>query len=531
MASVWAARLQGPRGFEKLVALKAILPHLADDPRFETMFLDEARIAAEIVHPNVAQVFELGEQDGVLYLVCEWVEGEPLSTLRRVVTERGERIPVPIALRIMADVCGGLHAAHELRDAHGELLQVVHRDVSPQNIVISDLGAVKVIDFGVAKALNRLLGETVAGKIKGKIQYMAPEQARGARVDRRADIWGVGAVLYHILSGRLPYEANSTLAILDLVLSQKPPDPLPPDIPASVADVVERALRIDPDERYSSAADMQLALVMALRDVSMPVTNTAIADYVRHHLGSRAEKRRKLVTAASEIADRAPMVAPDMTFVEYVTKYEGPLEWQSEFPESAEPDSHPDSHPGIRPDSHPGIRPDSHPGIHPDSHPGIRPDSHPGIHPDSHPRIHSDSHPGIHPDSHPRIHPVSQPRIHPASQPRIHPVAELEPEPEPEPVPLVRRSKPDWGEPDTQVRKSLAELRSLVIHTMPRTVPPPPMVEEPEAPPARVRSWQALAGAAVVIVGCVAAVFALSALRSNEASSGQPSVATGPPSA
>ena len=413
MAVVWAARLQGPRGFEKLVAIKTILPHLANDPRFETMFLDEARIAAEIVHPNVAQVFDLGEQDGVLYLICEWVEGEPLSTLRRTVAERGERIPIPIVLRIMADVCAGLHAAHELCDARGRPLQVVHRDVSPSNIVISDAGAVKVIDFGVAKAINRVRGETVAGKLKGKVPYMAPEQARGAAVDRRADVWGVGAVLYQLLSGRLPYEADSALAVLDLVLSRDPPPPLPSDIPVSVAEVVTRAMQLEPEDRYPTAAEMQLALVMALRDVSMPVTNAAIAAYVHEHLAPQADHRRRLVKDAIEAANAAPPLDSDMTLVEYVTKCDIPKAAGSSVSSSRD----------------------------------LVPES-----------------------------PVVAPAIHERA-------VDEELAEEPEPVPLVRRSKPEWRESDPEMERGLSELRSLVQHTLPPSVVPPPLVAPVEPPP------------------------------------------------
>lgn len=323
MASVWAARIRGTRGFEKLVAVKTILPHLANDPHFETMFLDEAWIASEIVHPNIAQVFDLGEQDGVLYLVCEWIDGESLAMLRRRVEQAADQIPVAIALRIMGDVCAGLHAAHELRDAAGQPLQVVHRDVSPQNIVVSDAGAVKVIDFGVAKALNRAMGETVSGKLKGKVQYMAPEQARSASVDRRADVWSVGAVLYHLLAGRVPYDADSPLAVLNMLLSGEPPPPLPAHVPVAVSEIVMRALAYDPTERYQTATEMQMAIALALRDVSIPVTDAALSSYVLEYLGAQATLRHQVVAEALEAAKSAAALPSDLTLVEYVTRVEG----------------------------------------------------------------------------------------------------------------------------------------------------------------------------------------------------------------
>src|SRR5258708_1447784 len=148
MATVWLARLRGKRGFEKLFAVKTIRTELVEDPRFQEMFLDEARIASGIQHPNVAQILDLGEQRDVLFIVMEWVDGDSLAKIRRLVTKIGGRVPVGLALRILADACAGLHAAHELRDDHGEPLGIVHRDVSPQNILVSAGGAVKVIDFG-----------------------------------------------------------------------------------------------------------------------------------------------------------------------------------------------------------------------------------------------------------------------------------------------------------------------------------------------------------------------------------------------
>ena len=426
MASVWAARIQGTRGFEKLVAVKTILPHLADDPHFETMFLDEARIASEIVHPNIAQVFDLGDQDGVLYLVCEWIDGESLAMLRRRVEERGEQIPVPIALHIMADVCAGLHAAHELCDATGQALKVVHRDVSPQNIVISDAGAVKVIDFGVAKALNRALGETVAGGLKGKVQYMAPEQARNLSIDRRADLWSVGAVLYHLLTGRVPYEADSPLAVLSMLLSEEPPPPLPSHVPSAVAELVMRALKPDPADRFQSAAEMQVAIVMALRDVSMPVTDAVIADYVRKYLGAQAIQRHKVVSDALEAANQGPASHQDLTLVEYVTRVEEMATRADRGPPEME----------------------QHEAV------GVR-------------------------------HVMQLPPVH-APQIRQAPPAPVQPVEEPEPVPLVRRSKPDWTQSDPEIDRGLNELRSLVLHTLPESVIPPPMAppEEPASEPA-----------------------------------------------
>src|SRR5580693_8564080 len=178
MATVWAARQRGTRGFNKTVAIKTMLPTLSEDAQFEQMFLDEAALAARIHHPNVAEILDLGEQDDILYIVMEWVEGEALSVLQKMARNNGAQVPLGVIMRICLQACAALHAAHELRDENDRELQLVHRDVSPQNILCTYDGIVKLVDFGVAKAIGRAGGETVAGQLKGKVPFMSPEQAR-----------------------------------------------------------------------------------------------------------------------------------------------------------------------------------------------------------------------------------------------------------------------------------------------------------------------------------------------------------------
>ncbi|MBI5536800.1 MAG: serine/threonine protein kinase [Deltaproteobacteria bacterium] len=308
MASVYAARMQGKHGFEKLVAIKTILPQLAGDPRLEKMFLDEARIVSGIRHPNVAEIFDVGEQDDILYMIFEWVDGDSLSTLRRVVAKKGSRIPIGIVLRMLADACAGLHAAHELTDHQGNLQQVVHRDVSPQNIMVTSGGTVKVIDFGVAKAIHRLSGETSDAMLKGKVQYMAPEQALGQAADRRLDIWAMGAVLYQLITDRLPYEGDNALVTLHMLMSRMPPAPLPAWVPGPVASVIYGSLAHDPNRRFQSAAEMQTALEGAIQQMAGTVTPTDIARYLSEHLAERIAKRKHTIQVALEAArerDRA----------------------------------------------------------------------------------------------------------------------------------------------------------------------------------------------------------------------------------
>src|SRR5215831_17791365 len=211
MATVWAARQRGTRGFNKTVAIKTMLPTLSDDAQFEQMFLDEAALAAKIHHPNVAEILDLGEQDEILYIVMEWVEGEALSVLYKVAKQNEARVPMRLSLRIVQQACAALHAAHELRDEDDRPLRIVHRDVSPQNILCTYDGIVKLVDFGVAKAVGRAGGETSAGQLKGKVPYMSPEQARGGQVDRRTDVFAMGIVLYKLTTGLHPFLGENDL--------------------------------------------------------------------------------------------------------------------------------------------------------------------------------------------------------------------------------------------------------------------------------------------------------------------------------
>ncbi len=308
MASVWVARLLGKHGFEKLVAIKTILPKYASDMRFQHMFLDEARIASRIEHTNVAQILDLGEEKNVLYLVMEWVDGDALSKLGRAVEEKGVTIPHGVALRILADTCGGLHAAHDLRGSDGTLLGVVHRDVSPQNVLVSTRGVAKLIDFGIAKARDRVVGDTNTGILKGKIQYMAPEQATGSVVDRRADIWAVGSILYQLLAGKAPFEGANQLATLHLLTLGRPAVPIP-RVHAAVQAVVRRALTHDPAKRFATALEMQAALENAMVEAKLTTTTAEVAAFCAEHIGERAITRKLAVEGSLKEAQQRARLA------------------------------------------------------------------------------------------------------------------------------------------------------------------------------------------------------------------------------
>jgi len=307
MASVWAARQWGSRGFSKIVAVKTMLPSISEDPRFERMFLDEARIASRIHHDNVVEILDLGEQDSVLYLVMEWVDGESLSAVRRAASEFGG-IPTAIAVRIVADACAGLHAAHELCDDDGQQFGIVHRDVSPQNILVGYDGGVKVLDFGVAKVAGRTSDTTSVGQARGKPPYMAPEQALGHVVDRRADIFSLGIVLYQLITERHPFRGENDIATLHNIISEQPitsPTAHVPTLPESLVSVMLRALERDVERRFQSARELELALENLLDRELGRVRSEEIGAAMSRWIGARGEDRRFSLREAIRKADLA----------------------------------------------------------------------------------------------------------------------------------------------------------------------------------------------------------------------------------
>ena len=302
MGLLWLARQQGKHGFERIVAIKTILPKLASDAGFRQMFLDEARVVSRIEHPNVAQVLDLGEERGVLFLVMEWIDGESLNKVGRAFAGETEvQLPVGVLARIMVDVCAGLHAAHEITDEDGVPLGVVHRDVSPHNLLVGFRGTTKVIDFGIAKARNRVAQDTSVGLVKGKIAYMAPEQAMGVGVDRRTDVWSAGASMYRFLVGRVPYDAPEPLVMLRRLTDGLPPAPVPMTVPEPIRVVVQKALELDPENRFATARDMGAALERAMRDADCQATHADVAAFMADHLGEgRATRTQEIEHAVRE---------------------------------------------------------------------------------------------------------------------------------------------------------------------------------------------------------------------------------------
>ncbi len=306
MAMVWAARVKGTRGFQKIVAVKTMLSKLTEDEQFEQMFLDEASLASQIRHPNVVEISDLGEQDGVLYLAMEWIDGVPLNSLMKTAKPVGG-VPLPIAVRIVMNACAGLHAAHELRDAKGQLIGLVHRDVSPQNILVTYDGVSKVVDFGVAKATAMGGGATVAGQLKGKVSYMAPEQVRGEAIDRRVDVFAMGIVLYALTTGKHPFRRESEAATMYTIASEEAvvsPRKFLPEYPVSLEAVVLKALAKNVNDRYGTASDMQRALDQCFPVAERVNTDEDVGAFIAKLFGKKREESRAALAEALAKADK-----------------------------------------------------------------------------------------------------------------------------------------------------------------------------------------------------------------------------------
>ncbi|MBX5484328.1 MAG: protein kinase [Myxococcaceae bacterium] len=294
MAEVWLARQSGIEGFQKLCVVKRILPHLADDPEFVQMFLNEAKIAARFSHPNIAQIYDLGEVNGSYFIAMEFVHGEDLGRVMRKAWSTGQWVARPLAIRIVAAACEGLYYAHTKTDDRGNPLKVVHRDISPQNILVSFDGSVKVVDFGIAKAADAQ-SMTRSGAIKGKFAYMSPEQAAGKPLDQRSDIFAIGLVLYELLTGVRPLKRDSELATLQAALecSIEPPSKVA-DVPEELDPIVMGALAKSADDRYRDARELQMALEEFLVSQRWVATSVQVAELMTTLFKDRLEEEARL---------------------------------------------------------------------------------------------------------------------------------------------------------------------------------------------------------------------------------------------
>jgi serine/threonine protein kinase len=315
MATVYLGRLGGVAGFQRFVAIKRLHPHLAREPEFVDMFLDEARLAARIHHPNVVPILEIGESDQGYYLVMEYIEGDTAARLLARSTQDGGSLPAPVALRIVLDALTGLHAAHELRDDARNPLELVHRDVSPQNVLVGVDGVTRITDFGVARAATRL-STTRSGQLKGKLAYMAPEQARGVEIDRRADLFAMGAVMWEMLAGKRLFKGDGEAQTLNNVLFE----PIPrlrdadPSIPPAIEDICMRALKRERSYRFDNAADMADALERTARALHCLASARDVAAYVDAVIGQEISQQRDAVRAwlaRSEPSRNERVVVPE----------------------------------------------------------------------------------------------------------------------------------------------------------------------------------------------------------------------------
>ncbi|MFZ5470793.1 MAG: serine/threonine protein kinase [Myxococcota bacterium] len=283
MGEVFLARQEGPAGFAKTVVVKKILRHLASDQSFIDMFVNEARLAALLTHHNIAQIFELGQEDDTWFIAMEYVHGKSLRAIRQRLSEKGQRMPANLAARLCAQALTGLHHAHGLADEHGQPLGIVHRDISPDNLLVSFAGVVKVVDFGIAKAMARSK-TTHAGTLKGKYLYMAPEQLLASgRADPRTDVYAVGVLLYELVTGLLPFDSGSVQEKLDSLHRGVAEAPIArdPSVPQTLSDIVMRALASEQDQRFASAEEMANALESFLQASAQPTPASRVAQFLK----------------------------------------------------------------------------------------------------------------------------------------------------------------------------------------------------------------------------------------------------------
>jgi serine/threonine-protein kinase len=300
MAEIWLARQRGLAGFNRFVVIKKILSHLSEQETFVKMFLDEARTSAQLNHPNIVQIYDLGRESDSYYIAMEFIAGENLAAIAWRGMKRGSPFPPPFAGRVIADACKALHYAHHLKGSDGHALEIVHRDISPQNLLVTYEGEVKVVDFGIAKARSKS-EHTKTGMLKGKFSYMSPEQCLGAPVDMRSDVFALGILLYELCTGKRLFKHESELMILEMITKRSvvPPSQVAAGISGRLEDIILQALEKDTSSRFQTAQAMQIALEDYIRDEEHQASNADIAGYMRELFGDKIEEKRRLRELAS----------------------------------------------------------------------------------------------------------------------------------------------------------------------------------------------------------------------------------------
>ncbi|MFL5400019.1 MAG: protein kinase domain-containing protein [Myxococcales bacterium] len=306
MAEVYAAKAFGAAGFERLLAIKRILPTMNEDPEFIQMFVDEARIAAQLSHANIVQVIELGKHEDSYFIAMEYISGRDVRQLNERFRKIGRPMPIPQATFILSRICEALDYAHRRRDGHGVPLGIVHRDISPQNVLVSFDGNVKLIDFGIAKAESRF-SKTQAGILKGKFSYMSPEQVKGQGVDHRSDIFASGVLLWEMLCGQKLFTGDSDIAVLEKVRAAEVPPPrsLNPRVPESLEAVVLRALAADPRDRYQWASEMHDDLLRHTFQAGAPYGSRQLSEWLLEEFQGEREKEEARISRWVAVERRA----------------------------------------------------------------------------------------------------------------------------------------------------------------------------------------------------------------------------------
>ncbi|TNE51462.1 MAG: serine/threonine protein kinase [Deltaproteobacteria bacterium] len=310
MAEIWLAHMAGPEGFEKLLVIKKILPHLLQRPSFLQMFLNEARLAAQLNHPNVVQIYDLGKVDEIYFIAMEYIFGRDLSEIGYKTKKKQEPIPIEFATKIISQVCEGLYAAHTKSDTFGQPLNIVHRDVSPHNVLVSFSGNVKILDFGIAKAANQY-DQTQQGILKGKVSYMSPEQILGDPIDARSDLFSLGAVFYELVTGYRLFTGDNDIAILRSITEDdvEPPSTFNKEIPPDLEAIILGMLEKNPDDRYPNAFELQQDLNLLLKRLGSP-TNIHMAQYLRQLFDDEMDAERRYLQRKIEDLVHAEVLPP-----------------------------------------------------------------------------------------------------------------------------------------------------------------------------------------------------------------------------
>jgi eukaryotic-like serine/threonine-protein kinase len=312
MAELFLAIQRSMAGFEKLVVIKRILPEMHRDEGFISMLMSEARVAATLSHPNIVQTFDVGEVDGTPFIAMEHVNGDDIRGVVRQMKKVGRQdFPLGLAIEILKGITAGLAYAHERADLGGTQLNIVHRDISPQNVVLTYDGDVKIVDFGIAKSDSKMQQETKSGRLKGKIPYMSPEQARGEEVDGRSDIFSAGILLFELTTGRRLFKGSSDYETLKLICDEDYPRPteVRSDYPPALETIVMKALAKDRDVRYGSARDFQRDLETFARTERLDAGSVALSEFMRSLFSHELEAQK----ADKELLQRVRQSHPDDT--------------------------------------------------------------------------------------------------------------------------------------------------------------------------------------------------------------------------